>query len=75
MPSEEHLHAIIDELMNEEFAWSLSGMFEEAFGGREEGTYFFHPYLEIMWTLSLNAPVCHLLKPHIYDSINKIIDG
>ena len=76
---EDHVLAKITEDLEEDetldaYATLLSNVFDEA-EEQEEGNEFFHPYLEILRTLALKSPVCHLVKPHIFSDIRKVIDG
>lgn len=77
-PPIHELRAIIHRL--EEHYPNYANLFEIAFervldGDVQEGTRIHHRYMEIMRTLALKAPVCHIVKPAIMPAIQKIIDG
>lgn len=76
VPSQQVVDEIVDDLHEKEpLGDSYADMFEIVFGdGAQEGTVLFHPFLEIMRTLALKAPVCHLVKPHIMPDIQRVID-
>ena len=54
---------------------SYATIFEAAFQNSEPGSDIFHPFLEIIRTLALEAPVCHLVKPHIWFEITEVSNG
>lgn len=74
-PSTEERDKICAELYRENLP-TYSDLFDLVFeDDLQEGTIIFHPYLEIMRTLALNAPVCHVVKPHIMPAIQHVIEG
>lgn len=75
VPSRDDMETIVYGLAEDSEAYA--NLFEIVFNYEEhqEGSVIFHHYLEIMRTLALKAPVCHLVKPHIFPAIQKVIDG
>ena len=62
-------------LLDENECQSLWPIVQTAFGGAPPGTVVRHSYMEIIRTLATNAPVCHLVKPHLFDIVDNLIHG
>ena len=78
VPTAEERESIIRGLVDHtEGADAYCELFEIVFDYEvvDAGTVIFHPYLEIMRTLALKAPVCHLVKPHVWAAMQQVIDG
>ena len=74
VPSAQDFADIYHKLMDHGLR-SLATVFIDVFDGQNEGETIFHPCLEIIRTLALKSPVCHLVKPHIWPEIESVIDG
>ena len=62
-------------LLDENGCESLWPIVQTAFGDAPPGSVVRHVYMEIIRTLATNAPVCHLVKPHLFEIVDNLIHG
>ena len=75
VPTGEELQEIDKGLMAQGNLETYANLFEIVFEDKQPRVRLFHEYLEIMRTLALKAPVCSLVKPHIFAAIETVVHG